>query len=129
MKPFSDFIKKLPAARRIKIEASARSKVAAVRLQQAREQVGVTQEELAERLHMSQPALSRFERRPNITMSVLQRYVEALGGTLEVNVLLPREAKGAKVSPKQGRSAKVSPKLIRRASRRAPARRIALVTA
>lgn len=90
MKPFNDYLKKLPAGRRARIEEAARRKISVIRLQQAREQVGVTQEELAERLHMSQPALSRFERRPNITMSVLQRYVEALGGKLEVNVLLPK---------------------------------------
>ena len=67
--------------------------MAAIRLQLAREAAGVTQEELAERMHMTQPALSRFERRPNITMSVLQRYVEALGGKLEVNVVFPMSAK------------------------------------
>ena len=93
MKPFSDFLKKLPADRRARIEESAGKKVATIRLQLAREAAGVTQEELAERMHMTQPALSRFERRPNITMSVLQRYVEALGGKLEVNVVLPMSAK------------------------------------
>ena len=93
MKPFSDFLKKLPADRRARIEESAGKKVATIRLQLAREAAGVTQEELAERMHMTQPALSRFERRPNITMSVLQRYVEALGGKLEVNVVLPMPSK------------------------------------
>ena len=93
MKPFSDFLKKLPADRRARIEESAGKKVATIRLQLAREAAGVTQEELAERMHMTQPALSRFERRPNITMSVLQRYVEALGGKLEVNVVLPMATK------------------------------------
>jgi hypothetical protein len=62
-------------------------------------------------------------------MSVLQRYVEALGGTLEVNVLLPKGTKSAKQAPKQGRSAKVAVKQARRVSRPAPVRRIALVTA
>jgi transcriptional regulator with XRE-family HTH domain len=91
MKTFSDHLKKLPASRRARIEDAARQKITAIRLQHAREEVGVTQGELAERLHMSQPALSRFERRPNITMNVLQRYVEALGGKLEINVLMPKQ--------------------------------------
>lgn len=94
MKPFSTFLKKLPADRRARIAANVQRKVTTVRLQQAREQVGVTQEELAARLHMSQPALSRFERRPNVTVVVLRRYVEALGGTLEVNMVLPKHARG-----------------------------------
>lgn len=93
MKPFSDFLKKLPADRRARIEDSAGKKLTAIQLQLAREAAGITQEELAERMHMTQPALSRFERRPNITMSVLQRYVEALGGKLEVNVVLPKSTK------------------------------------
>jgi transcriptional regulator with XRE-family HTH domain len=116
MKTFSSFIKKLPAERRARIEANVQSKIAVFRLQQAREEAGVTQEELAARLHMSQPALSRFERRPNVTVSVLQRYVQALGGTLEVNVLLP------KPGPSQRR------KSVRRGCRTS-ARRIALVGA
>jgi transcriptional regulator with XRE-family HTH domain len=91
MKPFSAYLKKRPAERRTRIEESARQKISAVRLQQAREALGITQGELAERMHMTQPALSRFERRPNITMAILQRYVEALGGTLEVNVVLPKQ--------------------------------------
>ena len=36
---------------------------------------------------LSQSALSELERRPNITLSVLQRYVEALGGHLEVRAV------------------------------------------
>lgn len=115
MKPFSDFLKKLPAARRARIEESAKGKVAAIRLQQAREELGVTQEELAERMHMTQPALSRFERRPNITMSVLRRYVEALGGTLEVNMVLPTSSK--------------KPAKRSAMPRTRPVQRIALVTA
>jgi transcriptional regulator with XRE-family HTH domain len=91
MKSFSAYLKKLPAERRARIEESARQKISAIRLQQAREALGITQGELAERMHMTQPALSRFERRPNITMAILQRYVEALGGTLEVNVVLPKQ--------------------------------------
>lgn len=107
MKPFSGYLKKLPADRRARIEDGARQKVAAIRLQLAREAAGVTQEELAERLHMSQPALSRFERRPNITTSVLIRYIEALGGTLEVTMVLPNGAKTAtgKRPAARGRSA------------------------
>jgi transcriptional regulator with XRE-family HTH domain len=116
MKPFSDFTKKLSADRRARIEEGAERKVATIRLQQAREVLGVTQEELAERMHMTQPALSRFERRPNITMDILRRYVEALGGKLEINVVLPSSPKKASKRPS--------------ASPRRPApRRIALVTA
>ena len=94
MKPFNDFIKKLPTARRIRIEAAARHKVATVRIQQARETLGVSQEELAGRLHMSQPALSRFERRPDVRLSTLARYAEALEGRLEIILVVTKRGRG-----------------------------------
>jgi DNA-binding XRE family transcriptional regulator len=53
MKPFSAYLKKRPAERRTRIEESARQKISAVRLQQAREALGITQGELAERMHMT----------------------------------------------------------------------------
>ena len=94
MKPFSDFLKKLPAARRTRIDEAAFRKVAAIRIQQAREHLGVTQETLAGRLHMSQPALSRFERRPDVRLSTLARYAEALDGHLEIILVVPRRGRG-----------------------------------
>jgi transcriptional regulator with XRE-family HTH domain len=112
MKPFSVFLKKLPAERRARIEESVQSKVTAIQLQHAREQVGVTQEELAARLHMSQPALSRFERRPNVTVGVLRRYVEALGGTLEVNMVLPRRIRSRRTAGARATSLKRSTRRI-----------------
>ena len=36
---------------------------------------------------LSQSALSELERRPNITISALQRYIEALGGQLEIKAV------------------------------------------
>jgi hypothetical protein len=38
---------------------------------------------------VQQAAVSRLERRPDITLSSLRRYVEALGGELEINVRTP----------------------------------------
>lgn len=53
MKPFSTFLKKLPAQRRTRIDAAVHQRITAIRLQNAREQFGVTQEELATRLFLS----------------------------------------------------------------------------
>ncbi len=89
MRNVDDIMKGLPAKRRAKIEEAVRRKVAAVQLQQAREGQGVTQEELATKLHMTQPALSRFERRPDVRVSKLARYVHAMGGELEITATFP----------------------------------------
>jgi DNA-binding XRE family transcriptional regulator len=58
-------------------------------LRELRAALGFTQEQLADRLGVQQAAVSRLERRPDMTLSSLRRYVEALGGELEINVRTP----------------------------------------
>jgi len=53
-------------------------------LRALRESTGKTQEEMAELTSMSQPQLSRLERRDDHLLSTLRRYVDALGGQIEV---------------------------------------------
>lgn len=55
-----------------------------------REQAGVSQRELAERIGVSQPRIAAIERSRNVTIDVLEQYVEALGGQLEVSVVQGR---------------------------------------
>jgi hypothetical protein len=44
----------------------------------------VTQVELAHRLGMNQPGVSRIEHQENVLIETLREYVEALGGRLEL---------------------------------------------
>ncbi len=53
-------------------------------LRELREQLGKTQEDLAVANKVSQAELSRAERRRNHLISTLRRYVESLGGELEI---------------------------------------------
>lgn len=55
-----------------------------------REKAGVSQRELAERIGVSQPRIAAIERSRNVTIDVLEQYVEALGGHLEVSVVQGR---------------------------------------
>jgi len=77
--------------KRAEIRRKAKEKVAAIRLQHLREIRHITQERIANSMGISQAALSRLERRPNITIGALQRYVEALGGRLEVRAVFKEE--------------------------------------
>ena len=52
-----------------------------------RERAGVSQRELAARIGVSQPRVAAIERSRNVTIDVLEQYVEALGGRLEVVVV------------------------------------------
>lgn len=58
--------------------------MAALTLKELRQDLNVTQVELSGSAEMTQSELSRLEARDDHLTSTLRRYVEALGGTLEV---------------------------------------------
>lgn len=76
--------KKLSPERVAAIEADVKRELLEMDLRAIRELAGETQESVAERLEVSQAELSRFENRSDRKLSTLRRYVEALGGELEV---------------------------------------------
>jgi predicted transcriptional regulator len=53
-------------------------------LRALREAAGLTQEELAQRVAITQSQLSKLERREDHRISTVRRYVAALGGELEI---------------------------------------------
>jgi DNA-binding XRE family transcriptional regulator len=61
----------------------------ALTLSAVREQAGVTQVELARVLHVTQANISQLERKQDLYLSTLSRYVEALGGHLELRAVFP----------------------------------------
>ena len=70
------------AKHRARFDAEAR----AYRLREIREEQGVTQKELAERMDLTQPTISALEAGDldRSGLATLKAYVEALGGTVEV---------------------------------------------
>ncbi len=55
-------------------------------LRQAREEAGLTQEEVARRLHTKKSAISRIENHADdVRLSTLRRYAEAVGATFQIN--------------------------------------------
>ena len=75
------------AKERAEIRLKSKEKVASIRLQQVRKSHHKTQKELAQVMGLSQSALSELERRPNITISAMQQYIEALGGKLVIKAV------------------------------------------
>ena len=90
-KPLSQLIDKLDPA----VVAAARQKadqeIFELRLlAMLREELAVSQVELAKRLGISQPSVANLEKRGSeIKLSSLKRYIEAMGGTLSLDVQLP----------------------------------------
>ena len=79
----------LPVKRRARIERRANELAT---LKQLREAVERTQEELAASLGVGQDTVSRIERRSDILLSTLRRYVQAMGGELELVARFPKRS-------------------------------------
>lgn len=71
------------------VEARAQEMLREMPLVVLRRQLDVTQEELAGALGTSQASVSKLERRSDIYLSTLRRYVEAMGGELEITARFP----------------------------------------
>ena len=76
----------LPQKRRVAIEARAGKLATLKDLRQAAEQ---TQQDLAVALGVGQDTISRLEKRSDMLLSTMRRYVEAMGGTLELVAQFP----------------------------------------
>ncbi len=59
---------------------------AAIGLGTLRRLLGFSQNTLAERLHVTQPNVAKLEAQQDMHLASLRRYVEALGGELELHV-------------------------------------------
>jgi hypothetical protein len=74
------------------LKAQARAEVALeMNLPELRKALGKTQLEVADAAEMAQAKVSEFERRDDHVLSVLRRYIEALGGELEINAVFDKK--------------------------------------
>lgn len=88
MKKWADIkAKNMTADRRERLERETRLELLAMDLRAIREMAGKTQAEVADLADMTQSELSKLERREDHRVSTLRRFVEALGGKLEVIVV------------------------------------------
>lgn len=82
---WSDIRRKKLSAKQIEENARwVEQEIVEMNLRALRELTGKTQIEVAKAADMTQPEASRAERREDHLISTLKRYVEALGGELEV---------------------------------------------
>jgi hypothetical protein len=70
------------------LRAQARAELAIeMNLPELRKALGKTQLDVADAAEMAQAKVSEFERRDDHVLSVLRRYIEALGGKLEISAV------------------------------------------
>jgi predicted transcriptional regulator len=78
----------MSAERRDRVEREV-ERIRSAPLYQLRKALSLTQEQLAQELGIGQAAVSRLERRPDMYLSTLRRFVEAMGGELEIRARFP----------------------------------------
>jgi len=91
-RPFSDLIRDMPEKRKQRIAAKTEKLRREMTLHELRQARARSQEALAKRLKVGQPAVAKLERRADMYVSNLRRYVEALGGRLEITAHFPDSA-------------------------------------
>lgn len=75
--------------RRDKIDAMTNEMLAEMPMHSLRDALQFTQQQLAEELGVKQGSISKMERRPDHLVSTLRRFVEAMGGELELRAHFP----------------------------------------
>ena len=88
-RPFSELTKTFSPERRARVAAKAAELREAMTLEELRKTRAVSQIDIAQTLEVGQPAVAKLERRADMHVSSLRRYVEALGGTLEITARFP----------------------------------------
>ncbi len=89
-RPFSDLMKDWSPERIARSEAR-KAKLGAERLslEQLREGLGTSQEELAKVMEVQQAAISKLVRRPDMKVSTLRDLIAAMGGELHITATFP----------------------------------------
>ncbi len=83
-RPFADLTKNFTPERRARVAAKAAALREAMTLEDLRKACDLSQEEVAQTLAVGQSAVAKLEKRADMHVSNLRRYIEALGGTLEI---------------------------------------------
>jgi DNA-binding XRE family transcriptional regulator len=86
---FAELRDQLPAASLARVEARVKVALHDMALDELRAARELTQERLAETLGIKQATVSKIERQSDMYVSTLARFIEAMGGTLEIRACFP----------------------------------------
>lgn len=89
---FSDLTKKMSVADREEIKVRSEKLLAELPLERLRSARSLTQTNMAQALGVNQSAVSKIEKRTDMYLSTLRSYVEAMGGSLEIQAVFPEGA-------------------------------------
>jgi transcriptional regulator with XRE-family HTH domain len=86
---FREIRDKMAPERQERIRKRTQELLSELPLQELRQARALSQEELAEVLGLNQATISKLERRTDMYLSSLRRFVEAMGGELEIIASFP----------------------------------------
>ena len=86
---FRTIREKMDPERQERIRKRTEELLAELPLQELRQARALSQQELAEVLGLNQATVSKLERRTDMYLSSLRRFVEAMGGELEITASFP----------------------------------------
>jgi DNA-binding XRE family transcriptional regulator len=109
-KNFRVLYDKLPTRVKRRSERWVAREIKTMALRELREAKKLTQEEMAGRLKVEQAAISKLERRQDMYLSTLEKYVAGMGGRLELTAVFP----SGSVSLLRGRSPQTRGKRAKR---------------
>lgn len=88
-KKFQNLRDNMSQERRDKVAAMANEMLEEMPMHALRDALQFTQQQLAEELGVKQGSISKMERRPDHLVSTLRRFIEAMGGELELKAHFP----------------------------------------
>jgi transcriptional regulator with XRE-family HTH domain len=88
-KEFRTIREEMSQERQERIRTRTQELLAELPLQELRQARSLSQEEMAEVLGLNQATISKLERRADMYVSSLRRFVEAMGGRLEIMAEFP----------------------------------------
>jgi len=88
-KSFRELRKKMPPERQARAKARTEEMLAELALQELRQALNMTQEEVAAAMQMNQGAVSKMEHQSDIYVSTLRKFISAMGGQLKLVASFP----------------------------------------
>src|SRR5580704_17505054 len=86
---FNELRAKISPERQAANAAEAKRMLEEMPLSELRAARNLTQEHLADLLHIKQASVSKMERRTDMYIGTLSKFIEAMGGQLEIRAVFP----------------------------------------
>jgi transcriptional regulator with XRE-family HTH domain len=89
-KPFKNLVNKMSSESQERVRERTAQMQSEMALQELRQAMHLTQQELADLLQMNQAAISKLEHQSDMYVSTLRRFVAAMGGDLRIVAHFPQ---------------------------------------